>query len=292
MKIAVITDSNSGMTREEALQLGIGVIPMPFLIDGEEYFEDINLTQEHFYELLKGGAEVSTSQSSPEVVMKTWKDALQDFEQVVYIPMSGGLSGSLQTARILAEDFDGRVEVVDNRRISVTQRESVLDALELSKRGLSAARIREILEASGGDSVIYIMLDTLEYLKKGGRVTPAAAALGTIFHIKPVLQIQGGKLDAFAKARTLKQGKAIMLAAVEQDIRERFEDPEGKNCNFCFAHTENPDAAALFRDEVKNRFPEGGMMHIAPLSLSVSCHIGPGSIAMTATKRLDYDSFA
>lgn len=292
MKIAVVTDSNSGITQSEANELGIKVVPMPFLIDGKEYFEDINLTQERFYELLEGGAEVSTSQPSPESVMKIWNDVLKEYEQLVYIPMSGGLSGSVQTARLLAEEFDGRVEVADNRRISVTQRDSVKDALELAKRGKNAREIREILEKTGSDSTIYIMLDTLEYLRKGGRVTPAAAALGTIFHIKPVLQIQGGKLDAFAKARTIKQGKAIMLAAIEKDIAERFGDPEGVNTSFCFAHTKNHDAAELFREEAKERFPQGGLMHIDPLSLSVSCHIGPGSIAMAASKRLDYDAFA
>ena len=205
-KIAVITDSNSGITFEEAKELGVRVVPMPFLIDGETYFEEISLSQEDFYKHLGDNVDISTSQPSPEDVMKIWDDALEEADSVVYIPMSSGLSGSCQTAVMLSDDYDGRVQVVDNQRISVTQRQSVLDALELVNAGWEASDIKEYLEKVKLESSIYIMLDTLKYLRKGGRITPAAAALGSALRLKPVLQIQGDKLDAFTIARTKKQG--------------------------------------------------------------------------------------
>ena len=208
MKTAIVTDSNSGITQSEAGELGIFVLPMPFMIDGQDYYEDINLTQREFYEKLQEGSDISTSQPSPESVMKLWDQVLKDYDEIVHIPMSSGLSGSCQTARRLSEDYEGKVEVVNNQRISVTQRQSVLDARKLAERGMEAEQIRKYLEDTRFDSSIYIMVDTLKYLKKGGRITPAAAALGTLLKLKPVLQIQGEKLDAFAKARTVKIGRA------------------------------------------------------------------------------------
>ena len=222
-KVAIVTDSNSGITQAEAAELGIYVLPMPFMINEETYFEDINLTQEQFYEKLAAGADIATSQPSPESVMKLWNSVLKEYDQIVHIPMSSGLSGSCQSAIMLAEDYEGKVQVVNNQRISVTQRQSCLDAKLLAAKGMNAKEIRDFLEADKFNSSIYIMLDTLYYLKKGGRITPAAAAIGTMLRLKPVLQMQGEKLDAFAKARTTTQGKSIMINAIKNDIENRFD---------------------------------------------------------------------
>lgn len=286
-KIGIMTDSNSGITQREAEALGIKVLPMPFLIDGETYFEDINFTQEEFYERLSQDVDISTSQPAPEAVMKVWDELLQKFESVVYIPMSSGLSGSCQTARMLAEDYDGRVQVVDNQRISVTQRQSVLDAMQMAEEGKSAVEIREHLEKVKFESSIYIMLDTLKYLKKGGRITPAAAALGSALRLKPVLQIQGEKLDAFSIARTKKQGIGKMIAAMENDIIERFGGLENiQKIHLQVAHTNNEEAAVKFAEELKEKFGVTEIV-IAPLSLSVSCHIGAGSLAVACSVAID-----
>lgn len=280
-KIAIVTDSNSGITQEQGKQMEISVIPMPFEINGKEYFEDINLSQEEFYELLEDGAEISTSQPSPEAVLDLWDRLLEEYDEIVHIPMSSGLSGSCGTAMGLALDYDGKVQVVNNQRISVTLRQSVLDAMELAKQGKNASEIKEILEREKFESSIYITLDTLKYLKKGGRVTPAAAALATLLKIKPVLQIQGEKLDAFAKARTVKQAKSIMMESIKKDMEERF----GKNVYLQMAYTKNMDAALEFKKEVEAYFP-GYEVRMDPLSLSVSCHIGPGALAVAVTKKL------
>ena len=221
-KVAIITDSNSGITQSEAKELGIVVVPMPFTIDDVDYYEDINLTQDEFFEKMIAGGEVRTSQPSPDSVMGIWDEVLKEYEEIVYIPMSSGLSGSCQTAYMLAMDYDDKVFVVDNQRISVTQRQSVMDALKLAEEGKSGSQIRDILIEDKFNSSIYIMVDTLKYLKKGGRITPAAAALGELLRLKPVLQIQGEKLDAFAKARTVNQGKSIMINAIKADAEKRF----------------------------------------------------------------------
>ena len=232
MKVAIITDSNSGITQEEGKQLGIRIVPMPFMINGEEYLEDITLTQQEFYAKLGEGSDISTSQPSPESIMALWDEVLEEYDEIVHIPMSSGLSGSCQTAMMLAEDYDGKVEVVNNQRISVTQRQSALDAKELAAKGMCAAEIKEKLEAVKFDSSIYITLDTLKYLKKGGRITPAAAALGTLLRLKPVLTVQGEKLDAFAKARTMKQAKSIMVAAITKDIPRSSSGVKGPRTSF------------------------------------------------------------
>lgn len=287
MKVAIITDSNSGITQEEGKKLGIRIVPMPFMINGEEYLEDITLTQQEFYAKLGEGSDISTSQPSPESIMALWDEVLEEYDEIVHIPMSSGLSGSCQTAMMLAEDYDGKVEVVNNQRISVTQRQSALDAKELAAKGMCAAKIKEKLEAVKFDSSIYITLDTLKYLKKGGRITPAAAALGTLLRLKPVLTIQGEKLDAFAKARTMKQAKSIMVAAITKDLEERFGDRTGKNAHLEVAHTDNQEEADEFAKELRELFPATGEIVIAPLSLSVSCHIGPGSLAVACTKVIE-----
>ncbi len=285
-KIAIMTDSNSGITQKEAEVLGIRVLPMPFLIDGETFFEEISLTQEQFYERLAQDVDISTSQPSPEDVTKAWVELLEENESIVYIPMSSGLSGSCQTAIMLANDYEGKVHVVDNQRISVTQRQSVLDAIELAKEGKTAVQIKEILEANKFESSIYIMLDTLKYLKKGGRITPAAAALGSALRLKPVLQIQGEKLDAFSIARTKKQGVSKMLAAIEEDIKTRFGGLDNmENIHMEVAHTVNEEAALELVEMIKERFGVE-TVDMYPLSLSISCHIGAGSLAVACSKGL------
>lgn len=285
-KIAIMTDSNSGITQKEAEVLRIRVLPMPFLIDGETFFEEISLTQEQFYERLAQDVDISTSQPSPEDVTKAWEELLEENESIVYIPMSSGLSGSCQTAIMLADDYEGEVQVVDNQRISVTQRQSVLDAIELAKEGKTAVQIKEILEVNKFESSIYIMLDTLKYLKKGGRITPAAAALGSALRLKPVLQIQGEKLDAFSIARTKKQGVSKMLAAIEEDIKTRFGGLDNmENIHMEVAHTVNEEAALELVEMIKERFGVE-TVDMYPLSLSISCHIGAGSLAVACSKRL------
>ncbi len=233
-KIAVVTDSNSGITQAQALELGISVIPMPFMIDGETYFEEITLSRREFYEKLASNADISTSQPSPEAILALWDTLLKENDEIVHIPMSSGLSGSCQTAQMLAQDYEGKVHVVNNQRISVTQRQSALDALKL----------------------------------------------------KPVLQIQGEKLDAFAKARTVNQAKSIMMTAIKNDIEKRFGGVSENNPIYLqIAHTENEEAAGLLKEELAAQFP-GYPIYIDHLSLSVSCHIGPGALAIACTKKL------
>ncbi|WP_333645894.1 DegV family protein [Lacrimispora sp.] len=287
MKAAIVTDSNSGITQKQGEEAGIYVVPMPFMMDGETYFEDVNLTQEEFFNRLEGGADISTSQPSPADLIDLWKKLLEEYDEIVHIPMSSGLSSSCQTAMILAEEFDGKVFVVNNQRISVTQRQSVLEAAKMAASGMSAGEIREILEETKLDSTIYITVDTLEYLKKGGRITAAAALLGTFLRIKPVLTIQGEKLDAFAKARTMKQAKSIMVTAAKKDMEERFGDSSGRGTNIAVAHSNSLEAAMEFKKELEDIFPEAEEIYVDNLSLSVSCHIGPGALAIACTKKLE-----
>ncbi|WP_026651227.1 DegV family protein [Butyrivibrio proteoclasticus] len=285
-KIAVITDSNSGVTQKQASELGLFVVPMPFMINEEDFYEDINLTQEQFYEKLVGDANVSTSQPTPDSLMTLWDKVLKEYDQIIYIPMSSGLSGSCQSAYMIAqEEYEGKVFVVDNQRISVTQRQSALEAKAMADAGLSAQEIVDKLMADKFESSIYIMLDTLYYLKKGGRITPAAAALGTLLRLKPVLQIQGEKLDAFAKARTTSQGKSIMINAIKSDIENRFDGMENGDFTIACAYTQDLEAATAWKKEVEEAFP-GFDIHMDPLSLSVACHIGPGALAVTVTKNI------
>lgn len=286
-KVAIVTDSNSGITQADSKELGIFVLPMPFMINEETFFEDISLTQVEFYEKLASGANISTSQPSPESVMNLWNDILKEYDEIVHIPMSSGLSGSCQSAMMLADDYDGKVQVVNNQRISVTQRQSCLDAKLLAAKGMNAKEIKDFLEADKFNSSIYIMLDTLYYLKKGGRITPAAAAIGTMLKLKPVLQIQGDKLDAFAKARTTNQGKTIMINAIKNDIENRFGGmTEDKHIWLQIAYTYNRDAADAYAEEISALFP-GYDIHIDPLSLSVACHIGPGALAFACCKKIE-----
>lgn len=283
--VAIVTDSNSGITQMQANELGIHVIPMPFMIDEKNYFEDISLTQKEFYERLEAGADVITSQPSPEQVMDMWDRLLDEYDEIVHIPMSSGLSGSCQSAMMLSGDYDNKVQVVNNQRISVTQRQSALDAKMLAESGKSAAEIKRILEEDKFNSSIYIMLDTLYYLKKGGRITPAAAAIGTLLKLKPVLQIQGDKLDAFSKARTTAQGKNTMISAIRNDMESRFGGADKDNIWLQIAYTKDLEAAEQFKEELLKEFP-GFDVHMDPLSLSVACHIGPGALAVACCKKM------
>lgn len=286
-KIAVITDSNAHLTPQEEKELGVAVVPMPFTIGEETFYEGITLSREEFYARMESGASIITSQPSPSDVMRIWDKALETHDEVVYIPMSSGLSGSCQSARMLSEEYDGKVQVVNNQRISVTQKRSVLDALEMADRGMSAAEIREELEHVKYESSIYIMLDTLYYLKKGGRITPAAAAVGTLLRIKPVLQIKGERLDAFSKARTLNQGKNIMINAMKHDIETQYGGLDKESVWLYAVHGNVPDQFAEFSAEVRAAFP-GIRVYDDVLSLSIACHIGPGALAIACSKKIPF----
>ncbi len=283
MKVAIVTDSNSGITQNEGKELGITVIPMPFLINDEEYFEDINLSQDEFYEKLLSGADVSTSQPNINSVAETWSELLKKYDEIVHIPMSSSLSASTETAKSFAESFNGKVQVVDNKRISVTQKQSVYDAMALAKDGKSASQIKEWLEKTGPISSIYIMVTTLKYLKKGGRITPAAAALGSLLKIKPVLTIQGGKLDKYAQVISYQQGKKKMIDQITREIETRFSEELKQNkLKVAIAYTYVKDKALEFKAELETALEKFNLKvdFVDPLSLSVSCHIGEGSIAV------------
>lgn len=295
-KVAIITDSNSGITQAQAKENGVFVLPMPFYINNELHYEDIDLTQEQFYKELENDAEISTSQPAVGDVLDLWNKVLEDYDQIVHIPMSSGLSGSCETAMMLAQDqeYEGKVFVVNNQRISVTQKQAVFEAKYLADQGMDAAQIHDILIESKFDSSIYITLETLKYLKKGGRITPAAAALGTILKIKPVLQIQGEKLDAFAKVRSTKQAKKTMIEAIQKDCKTRFGSEDSLD-NMCLmmAFTGTQEEIQEFKAEVLEMYPNHHIV-VDPLSLSVSCHIGPGAIAIACCKKLpmvDYANF-
>lgn len=283
-KIAIVTDSNSGITQEMGKLMGIYVIPMPFFIDGELFLEDITLTQEEFYKRLGDNSDISTSQPSPGEVMECWDELLKEYDEIVHIPMSSGLSSTCHAAQSLSQEYEGKVCVVDNQRISVTQKQSVEDAITLREAGKSAAEIKEILEAEKLQASIYITVDTLKYLKKGGRITPAAAALGTVLNLKPVLQIQGEKLDAFSKVRGWKAAKRTMLKAIEKDLEERFSEVR-EDMVLGMAYTCSKEEAQEWKQEIAEKFPEYEIVE-GPLSLSVACHIGPGAMAVTCMKKV------
>ncbi len=282
-KVKILTDSNSGITQPQAKELGVEVIPMPFFINDELFLEDITLTQEEFYERLAQDADISTSQPSPADMLDCWDTILKDYDEIVYIPMSSGLSGTCATASALAEDYEGKVQVVNNQRISVTMRQSVLDAKAYADRGLTAAVIKEKLEAVKFESSIYITLETLKYLKKGGRITPAAAAIGTLLKLNPVLQIQGEKLDAYAKCRGKQSAKKTMLDAMKKDLDTRFHDAyvQGR-VHLEAAYTGNLEEAKQWAEEIQEAFPTLDF-RMDPLSLSISCHIGQGALAIACS---------
>ncbi|GAA6492066.1 MAG TPA: DegV family protein [Candidatus Bariatricus faecipullorum] len=285
-KTGIVTDSNSGITQAAGKELGIWVLPMPFYINEELFLEEITLSQEEFYKRLEEDADISTSQPAPADVTELWDRVLEECEEIVHIPMSSGLSSSCETAVMLSQKYDGKVQVVNNQRISVTQRQSVMDAIRLVEAGKGAAEIKEILEAVKFDSDIYITVDTLKYLKKGGRLTPAAAAIGTVLNLKPVLRIKGEKLDAFSKTRGWKSAKKTMIKAAETAMKEEFSDCKGPEDIYLeAAYTGNREEAEEWKKELEEAFP-GFPIHMDPLSLSVACHIGPGAKAVALTKVL------
>ena len=286
--VAIVTDSNSGISQAEGKELGIYVIPMPFLVNGKLYFEDVDMNKEQFYHFLENDADLSTSQPSPGDVMDLWDKLLKEYDEIVHIPMSSGLSASCSTAMGLAQDYDGKVQVVDNQRISVTMQQAVMDAKHLAAAGKSAAQIKEILEKEALESSIYLMVDTLKYLKKGGRITPAAALLGSALNLKPLLQIQGDKLDAYKKVRGVKAAKKNMLEAMKKDVEGRFSDYATKGqLKLHVAYTTDEETAKQWKEEVQNMFPDIAITRMDPLSFSVTCHTGPGVLAIAASHALD-----
>lgn len=275
-KIGVMTDSHSSISKEEAKAAGIWVLPMPFYIDDVCYYEDVTLTRDTFYEKLREGCKVSTSQPSPESVMNMWDEMLKEYEQILYIPISSGLSGSCQTAMALAmeEPYEGKVHIVDNGRVATPMHRSVLDAMELIEEGYSAFEVKEMLEAAKSDMTIYIGVSTLEYLKKGGRVKPAVAAIGTILNIKPVLKFDIGTLDIYRKCRGFAMSKKEMLHAMRNDLETKFKDAYEKGEVYLLAASSaSAEATEKWIQEIKNAFPDMEVM-CDSLSLGVSCHIG------------------
>jgi len=281
MKTAVVTDSNSGIFGDEARSLGIHVIPMPVIVDGRTYYENEDITHEQFYEALVGDRDVSSSQPSPGSLMDLWEMVLDDADEIIYIPMSSGLSGSCQTAIALSDDYDGKVQVADNHRISVSMRQSVLRAVKLAKEGLSAKEIKERLEAEGPKSVVYLTVETLKYFKRTGRVTPAAAALGELLNIKPVLVTRGDKFDTHAKVRGLHKAKAAMLEAVKKERETLFADVDDAGLAIGVASScMDPEDAKAWHTMVQEYFPNI-YTYYDPLSLSIACHTGPNACGMS-----------
>lgn len=290
-RIAIVTDSNSGITPEEGKTLGISVIPMPCLVNGNVYFEDVDLSKEQFYQYLESDADLTTSQPSPGEVMDLWDDLLKEYDEIVYIPMSSGLSASCATAIGLAQEYEGRVQVVDNQRISVTMQQSVKDAIYLAKQGKSAVEIKEILEKEALEASIYLVVDTLKYLKKGGRITPAAALLGSALNLKPILQIQGEKLDAYKKVRGMKAAKKNMLEAMRKDMETRFQEyVKAGQMKLYVVYTTDEETAKQWMDEVRAAFPEFTIQRMERLSISITCHTGPGVLAIAAAHALDTEA--
>lgn len=286
--VAIVTDSNSGITQAEAKKLGISVLPMPFFVNEQIHYEGIDMTQEEFYQLLEADADVSTSQPSPADVTELWDKLLEEYDEIVHIPMSSGLSASCETAMGLARDYDGKVQVVNNQRISVTMKQSVKDAIALVKKGMNAAQIKAELEKEKFESSIYLMVDTLKYLKKGGRITPAAALLGSALNLKPILQIQGEKLDAYKKVRGVKPAKRAILNAIRKDVETRFASyVKDGSLKLAIAHTSQAAEVEQWVEEVREAFPGFEIATIDPLAISIVCHTGPGVLALTASHALD-----
>ena len=287
MKIAILTDTHSGILQEEAKENGFFLLAAPFMVDGVQHYEGIDLSAHDFYEKLESDADVSTSQPSPGEVTQTWDRILQTYDQIVCITLSSGLTGGFQTMRMLAEDepYAGRVFPVNNTSVSVTERAAVYQAKALIEKGYDGAQIRDILEKHRKDALIFITVTTLKFLKKGGRITPAAAALGSLLRIKPVLEIDGEKLDAFAKVRTMAQAKETMLHAIQTTLDTRLHDPDASHCYIMVAHTKNEEAAEEFLDEAKQKWPKA-TFYMAPLALAIACHTGPGALAIVAERKL------
>ena len=285
-RICIVTDDNAGFSEKEAKELGLRIVKMPIIIDGVSYFQNENITTDKFYKCMEDNKDITTSQPSPGLIIEMWDSILKEYDSILHIPMTSGLSEECNTAKMLAKEYGDKVQVVDNQRISVTLKSAVYDAIKLSKTNKSAEEIKEILEAQSFESSIYIMVDTLKYLKKGGRVTPAGALLGATLHIKPVLSLFGEKLDAYKKAIGTKKAKQIMIDAVKNDIKTKFKDSKIEDLIFGMAYTHNLDEVNAFKKEVSQELnikEEDIIMD--ELSLSVATHIGPGSLALTITKK-------
>ena len=281
-RIGIITDTNSGMTAREAEQLGVALMPMPFTVNGRNYVENVNMTYAEFFEHLAADASVATSQPSPDSVIRCWEEALQTYDRLIYIPMSSALSSSCQSAKLFAEDYDGRVLVADNRRISISQKQSVYDALKWRDEGLDADQILQRLLDTAMEASIYLTVDDLKYLKRGGRITPSVAAIGTVLNIKPVLQIQGGKLDTYKKVRGLRAAQHTMLEAIRKDLDTRF---AGTEMILRTAYTGDADVGRLWNAEVQMKFPEFKVTG-DPLPISIACHVGPGVLALGLMRKI------
>ena len=287
MKVAVVTDTHSGINNEEAKELGIYLINAPFMVNGKQHYEGIDLDHDSFYRMLDEGADVSTSQSSPADILKLWDELLEKYDEIVIIPLSSGLSGGYQTMVALSMDdkYEGRVFPVDKLGVSITEKSAALEAKKLADKGYSGADIKRIIEEHRRENLIYITVPTLKYLKKGGRITPAAAALGTLLKIKPVLSIDGDKLDAYAKARTVTKACEIMLEAAQTALTERLNDPEAESSVIYSVHSENREQAELFAEEIRKRWPKAEVV-TEELALAIACHTGPGALAIDVEKKL------
>lgn len=287
-KVAIVTDTGSGITVSQAKEMGIGIVSIPFMFGNSDktYFEEINLTREEFWQKLQAGETVHTSQPSPVDVLKVWDETLENNDSLVYIPMSSGLSGSCQSAMMLSGDYDGRVQVVNNQRISVTQKASVEDAMEMAAKGWTAKEIKDKLEEVKFQQSIYIMVDTLVYLKRGGRITPAAAALGTLLRIKPILKIFGEKLDSFAKARTVQQARTIMINAMRNDMKTMYGGED--QVKLYAVESETPDFQSWI-DQVHSAFPNTKDFGTDKLPSVINCHIGEGALAIACSKKLQIE---
>ncbi len=282
VRTGIVADSNCGIRAEEAEKLGVHILPMPFFVNEMLFFEGVTLSEDDFYNYLDKGADISTSQPSPGDVMEFWDKLLKEYDELLVIPMSSSLSSTCETAMMLSKEYNGKVVVTDNKTISVTQRQAIFNALKLRDEGKNASDIKEALEFNRKMTNIYIMVDTLKYLKKGGRVTPAAATIGAVLNIKPVLCLETEKLDSFAKARGGKQARKIMLDAMEKDLQEKF---KGETMNIFIAHTCESSVVKKWVEEVEKRFPDH-RIKCDSLSLSIACHVGPGSLAIACAKPL------
>ena len=281
-KVAIASDTNCGITLDEAKELGIYLVTMPFFVDGEEYYEYKTMDHAMFFEKLRDGAEVSTSMPSPADLLDTWEELLEEYDEIVYIPMSSGLSGSCHAAMGFAEEFDGKVMVVDNQRISIIMKQSILEAKCMADNGMSAAEIKEYLEKDALNASIYVAVDTLEHLKKSGRVTPAAAAIGSVLNIKPVLQIQGGKLDAYKKVRGMKQATKALFEGIRSDMETRF---AGKDIVIRAAYSGNDEVKAFWEDAIKEEFPDM-TVEMDMLPISICCHTGEGAMGIGIMEKM------
>ena len=286
MKICIVVDDNAGYTPEEALKEGIYLVRMPIIIDGEEYYENRNIDYDTFYNKLENDANISTSQPSIGEILELWNELLKDYDQIVHMPMSSGLSATCETAKGLAKAYEGKVFVVDNHRISVTLKSAVNDAKKLIEQGKNGQEIKEYLEKTAYESKIFIMVNTLKYLKKGGRITPAAALVGEALHLKPVLTINGGKLDAFKKCIGVKKSKKAMIEAIKKERETTFKDVPNDKLDLAFAYTKDYDLALEFALQAKKELGFDTHQAIDPLSLSVATHTGPGVIGIGLTKKI------